>query len=85
MRLISARSVVQVHYSPLSLTCVFAVLCAQAKGLLSESTRFSEAKHECVALSNTLYPRDLSSVGRAPALHAGGQEFDSPRFQPSLD
>jgi hypothetical protein len=29
---------------------------------------------------NTL--RGLSSIGRAPALQAGGQEFDSPRLHP---
>ena len=27
---------------------------------------------------NTSYPWGISSAGRAPALHAGGQEFESP-------
>jgi hypothetical protein len=37
-----------------------------------------------VAPRTTHYMRGLSSIGRAPALQAGGQGFDSPRLHKTL-
>ena len=46
------------------------------KGEVVGSSPFRPTKHTAVACQNSAFIWGISSAGRAPALHAGGQRFD---------
>lgn len=62
---------------------VLMFLCKQeqpmSKALSSEASKMPERVKIVLRLVLAKQHRACSSVGRAPALHAGGQGFDSPR------
>ena len=54
------------------------------EGAIERLCTFKRGK-EKIFYSDALFIRGCSSAGRAPALQAGGQEFDSPHLHHEID